>query len=102
METSRPARIDTPPGRRASLRAVLLDLVRHPRRELVSAWNYKTAVASAVLRGSLFFAMTISAGLDAALGVVLGMVAGDTQCERSREADPDQNDHAIRTDAVGK
>ena len=68
METSRPARIDTPPGRRASLRAVLLDLVRHPRRELVSAWNYKTAVASAVLRGSLFFAMTISAGLDAALG----------------------------------
>lgn len=68
METSRPARIDAPPGRRASLRAVLLDLVRHPRRELVSAWNYKTAVASAVLRGSLFFAMTISAGLDATLG----------------------------------
>jgi hypothetical protein len=60
---------DTRPVRH--VREVVRDLVRHPVRMLVRRWNWKTALLSALLRGTIFFASTISEGLRpaaAALG----------------------------------
>ncbi len=45
---------------------VLADLTRRPGRHLVARWNWKAALLSALLRGVLFFALNLRAGLDAA------------------------------------
>jgi hypothetical protein len=49
---------------------VLGELIRHPIKMLVRRWNWKSAVMSALVRGSLFFATNIGAGLSAALGAM--------------------------------
>ena len=46
---------------------VLSWMVLHPWDALGRRWNYKAAILSSVLRASLFCAINISAGLDAAL-----------------------------------
>lgn len=51
-----------------SLREVLRDVVRHPGRELIQKWNYKSALTSSAVRGTLFFVTNVSAGLSAAAG----------------------------------
>ena len=51
--------------------AVLGDLVRHPVHHLIRRWNWKSAATSVVLRGAIFFFANLSAGLQAAMGVLL-------------------------------
>ena len=43
--------------------AVLADLMRRPGCHLVACWNWKAAVLSALLRGALFFAVNLRAGV---------------------------------------
>ena len=50
--------------------AVLKDLVRRPGRHLVARWNWKAALLSGILRGALFFAASLRAGLDAAVAAL--------------------------------
>jgi hypothetical protein len=50
---------------------VLRGFVRHPVSRLVVRWNWKTALLSSIIRSSLFFAMNLSAGLDAARAAML-------------------------------
>jgi hypothetical protein len=51
--------------------AVLRSIASHPSEYLVRRWNWKSAITSALLRGSIFFTVNLSAGLDAALAVPL-------------------------------
>lgn len=46
--------------------SVLRLIVRHPVSLVVRRWNHKSAVVSAVCRAALFFAVNLSAGIDAA------------------------------------
>ena len=50
---------------------VLRELASHPVDCLVRRWNWKAALTSALMRGGIFFSVNLSAGLDAALGVLL-------------------------------
>lgn len=58
------------PRERGSLAFVLRELARHPVRELLWKWNYKSAITSSALRGALFFVTNLSAGLEAAAGAL--------------------------------
>jgi hypothetical protein len=49
------------------VREVVGDLVTHPVDLLVRRWNWKTALLSALLRGTIFFVSTMSEGPRAAL-----------------------------------
>jgi hypothetical protein len=49
---------------------VLLDLLSHPIENLLRRWNWKSAALSACVRGALFFAVNVSAGVSAALGAM--------------------------------
>jgi hypothetical protein len=51
--------------------AVLWRLLRHPVQQLLRRWNWKAALLSACLRGTLFFAATLKAGPRAALSALL-------------------------------
>ena len=46
-------------------------LVRHPWRYVISRWNYKSAVMSAIIRGPIFFVSNLPAGLEAASGAMV-------------------------------
>lgn len=52
--------------KRGSLAVVVDDVLRHPARELLHKWNYKSAIASSSMRGLLFFCTNASAGIHAA------------------------------------
>jgi hypothetical protein len=41
-------------------------LARHPVRHLIRQWNWKNALFTAVIRGAVFFATNLAAGLPAA------------------------------------
>jgi hypothetical protein len=43
------------------------DLARHPVRQLVHQWNWKNAVFTALVRGAVFFATNLVAGVPAAV-----------------------------------
>src|SRR5215210_717036 len=58
-----------PPGA-MSVGDVLSSLFRRPGENLLRRWNWKSAVLSALIRGGLFFAANIGAGLRAALGAM--------------------------------
>jgi hypothetical protein len=70
-----------------TVRAVLVDLIRHPR--WIHQWHWKSATLSAIIRGSLFFATNLSGGprlatratlVEIAFRVpVAGMLAAVTQ-----------------------
>src|SRR5262245_47934567 len=49
---------------------VLAGLIRHPFDNLLRRWNWKSAVMSAGVRGTLFFVTNISSGLSAAFGAM--------------------------------
>ena len=50
---------------------VFASLIGHPWRHLVLRWNWKSGVTSAIIRGSIFFAANLTAGLGAATGAML-------------------------------
>ncbi|MGH9939295.1 MAG: hypothetical protein ACREAM_23880 [Blastocatellia bacterium] len=53
-----------------SVPEALADLLINPGRRLLRRWNWKTAMLSACLRGTIFFLANIGAGLGAALGAM--------------------------------
>jgi len=48
----------------------LADLLLNPWRRLLLRWNWKTALLSACVRGTIFFLANIGAGLGAAIGAM--------------------------------
>ncbi|MGH9935319.1 MAG: hypothetical protein ACREAM_03680, partial [Blastocatellia bacterium] len=52
-----------------SVSEALADLFRNPWR-LLLRWNWKTALLSACVRGTIFFVANIGAGLGAAIGAM--------------------------------
>lgn len=48
----------------------LLGLVRRPVELLLRRWNWKSAMFSALFRGSIFFTVNRKAGMEAALGAL--------------------------------
>ncbi len=50
--------------------AALLSLLRHPIKNLLRRWNWKSAVLSALTRGALFFFANLGAGVSAAAGAM--------------------------------
>src|SRR5262249_25657888 len=46
------------------------DLLFNPGRRLLRRWNWKTALLSACVRGTIFFVANIGAGLGAAIGAM--------------------------------
>jgi hypothetical protein len=53
-----------------SVPEALVDLLLNPRRRLLLRWNWKTALLSACVRGTIFFIANLGAGLGAALGAM--------------------------------
>ena len=64
----RPTVFDVEP---TTVGGVLWWMLRHPWQALVRRWNYKSAMLSAVLRASIFFAANRTAGLDAAVAAMV-------------------------------
>ena len=50
---------------------VLRELARHPRHYIVTQWNWKSAVLSAILRGAIFFTTNLTFGIEAAARALL-------------------------------
>ena len=50
---------------------VLRTLLSNPGDTLLRRWNWKSALTSAIVRGGIFFTANLSAGLNAAFGVLL-------------------------------
>lgn len=59
-----------PPQQIITVSDVLAGFVQRPLETIFRRWNWKSAVMSAGLRGILFFAANIGAGLSAALGAM--------------------------------
>src|SRR5262245_46888837 len=59
--------IDNPP----TVREVLTGYIEHPVESILRRWNWKAALLSACVRGSLFFAANLGSGLWAAAGAML-------------------------------
>jgi hypothetical protein len=53
-----------------SVPEALADLLLNPWRRLLLRWNWKTALLSACVRGTIFFLANIGAGLGAAIGAM--------------------------------
>ena len=79
-----------------TLPAALLDIVRHPARNLLSGWNWKAALISVCIRATVFFMTNLRAGRGSAVRASLveagfailaaGVLAAITQ--RIRHARP--------------
>lgn len=54
-----------------SVASVLRRLAAHPFEYLIRRWNWKSALTSALMRGGIFFTANLSAGLNAAVAVLL-------------------------------
>jgi hypothetical protein len=52
----------------AGVQEVAAELIRHPVRNLVFRWNWKSALLSPVVRGGLIFAANASTGLSGGVG----------------------------------
>src|SRR5215467_5425228 len=48
----------------------LMHLVRHPYRLLLRRWNWKSALFSTIMRGSIFFSVNLFGSLEAALSAL--------------------------------
>jgi hypothetical protein len=69
------------------------EIAKHPFYYLVRRWNWKSAVTSAILRGTIFFCTNLSAGRSAAVSAMLtefgyrallsGVIGSVTQALRS-------------------
>lgn len=55
--------------------AVFEGLLRHPVRDLIHRWNWKSAVLSSLLRAGIFFFTNLVAGWHAAVGALLAELA---------------------------
>ncbi len=53
-----------------SVPEALADLLLNPWRRLLLRWNWKTALLSACVRGTIFFVANLGAGLGAAIGAM--------------------------------
>src|SRR5262245_36910127 len=53
-----------------SVAEALADPLLNPWRRLLLRWNWKTALLSACVRGTIFFIANLGAGLDAAIGAM--------------------------------
>ena len=53
-----------------SVPEAFVDLLLNPGRRLLLLWNWKTALLSACVRGTIFFLANIGAGLGAAIGAM--------------------------------
>jgi hypothetical protein len=58
------------PGPIDTVGSVTRRLLGHPREYLFRRWNWKAAVFSAILCGTIFFFANLSAGLEGALGAM--------------------------------
>jgi hypothetical protein len=58
-----------------SVKAVLGGMARHPIRQLMWRWNWKSALLSSLLRATIFFFTNLIAGWHAALGAMLAELA---------------------------
>ena len=58
-----------------SVSGVFCGILRHPVRQLIRRWNWKSAVLSSVLRATIFFFTNLIAGWQAALGAMLAELA---------------------------
>jgi hypothetical protein len=56
--------------RTQAVREVLYGLIRHPIRHFVRGWNWKAATLSAACRATIFFAVNLSAGLEAGVNAM--------------------------------
>ena len=54
-----------------TLRRVFLDLAKHPAKMLLWHWNWKSALMSALIRGSLFFGINSTVAFEAAVNAFL-------------------------------
>ena len=63
-------RLDKNPSLPVSVQEALADLILNPWRRLLLRWNWKTALLSACVRGTIFFLANIGAGLGAAIGAM--------------------------------
>ena len=63
--------VSNPPPPPTTVGAVLRSLIAHPVDNIIRRWNWKSAATSAIMRGAIFFTANLSAGLDAALAVLL-------------------------------
>lgn len=54
-----------------SVGGVLSLLARHPVENILRRWNWKSAILSAVVRGSLFFTTNLGSGLNSAIEAML-------------------------------
>jgi hypothetical protein len=50
-------------------------MLRHPVRQLIRRWNWKSAVLSSMLRATIFFFTNLVAGWHAAMGAMLAELA---------------------------
>jgi hypothetical protein len=69
-ETEPPAGLEAP-----SVTVALGNMIRHPFRELILRWNWKSALLSSLLRATIFFFTNLVAGWHAALGAMLAELA---------------------------
>jgi thiamine transporter ThiT len=58
-----------------TVREVITSLVRHPVRNLFVRWNWKAALLSSLLRGTIFFCTNLISGFHAAIGAMLAEFA---------------------------
>ena len=46
------------------------DVLRDPQTVLIARWNWKSAIFSSLMRGGIFFSVTLNHGVNAALGAM--------------------------------
>lgn len=68
-------KIESDGSERPTVREVCAGLVRHPYLNLVSRWNWKSALLSSLLRGTIFFFTNLISGWHAAVGAMLAELA---------------------------
>lgn len=69
---ARPGIHDTgKPQELPTVKQVIAGLVRHPVRNLFTRWNWKAALLSSLLRGTIFFCTNLISGWHAAVGALL-------------------------------
>lgn len=61
-----PQAIGPEPASPSTVGGVLDDLARRPHEYLIRRWHWKASLFSSIIRGSIFFATNVTAGLEAA------------------------------------
>jgi thiamine transporter ThiT len=65
----------TKPRNAPAVREIIAGLLRHPVQHLIVRWNWKAALLSSLLRGTLFFFTNLISGWHAAVGALLAEFA---------------------------